>query len=113
MFGHQHVTHQQESLPIPRFFEHFHKQIPGPDGAQELSAFIKAKRNKMQVALSVVAFQVSPHRRRTHPFFQKGWATLVSSPRGEVQKWYPLLVRRRQAETLGESSGPPAAEWDV
>ncbi len=33
---------------------------------------------------------------------------LVSSPHGEVRKWYPLLVPRRQAEKSGESNAPPA-----
>ncbi len=41
---------------------------------------VTAKRNKMQIAFSVVTFQISRHRRRTaHPLLQKRWGTLVSS----------------------------------
>src|SRR5579859_2511642 len=67
------------------------------------------ERNEMQITFSVVSFQMSRHpSRNAHTFLQKGWGTLVSSPHGELRKWYPLLVRPRQAETFGESCAPPA-----
>ena len=59
-----------------------------------------------------MTFQISRHRRRTaHPFLQKGWGTLVALLRGELRKWHPLLVRRRQAESFGEFSVPPALNF--
>jgi len=64
----------------------------------------------MQIAFSVMSFQISRHQKRStaHPFFQKGWGTLVLSPHGELRKWYPLLMPLLQAEKSGESKAPPA-----
>jgi len=64
----------------------------------------------MQIAFSVMSFPISRHQKRStaHPFFQKGWGTLVLSPHGELRKWYPLLMPLLQAEKSGESKAPPA-----
>ena len=72
------------------------------------------ERNEMQITFSAVSFQMSRHpSRNAHPFLQKGWGTLVSSPHGELRKWYPFLVPLRQAEKLRESNAPPARQYGV
>ncbi len=82
-----------------------------PRGPQKRPPFVTAKRNEMQITFSVMSSQISRHqkKRTAHPFFQKGWGTLVSSPHGELRKWYPLLVPLRQAEKSRESNAPPAS----
>ena len=60
-------------------------------------------------ALAILHLSFLAGRPRFRGWFLKGWSTLISSPHGEVRKWYPLLVRGRQAENFGEFSVPPPA----
>ncbi len=62
----------------------------------------------MQITFSVMSLQISRHHCGTFPPFLTAGGALISSPHGELRKWYPLVVLIRQAETLGESSAPPA-----
>jgi len=119
VFRHPDITYEQEPVSLPHFSHHFHKQFPRPYCSQERPAFVAtervdrfaaARQNEVQIARSVMSFQIPRHHKRriAHPFFQKEWGTLVLSLHGSLRKWYPPLVRLRHADKSGKSNSPPA-----
>jgi len=78
--------------------------------SERVDRLAAARQNEVQIARSVLSFQISRHHKRriAHPFFQKGWGTLVLSLHGLLRKWYPLFVSLRQADRSGKSNSPPS-----
>src|SRR5580658_622335 len=67
MLRHHHISHQQKSIPIAHGRQRLHERSPSPRSSQQRQPPVAAKRQKMEMTLSVIAIQSFRHRNTPKP----------------------------------------------
>ncbi len=62
MLRHHHISHQQKSIPIANGSQRLHECIPSPRSSQERQPPVTTKRQKMEIAPSIIPLESSGHR---------------------------------------------------
>lgn len=95
MLGHDHVTHQRESVAVARFAENLNEGVSSSNGAQKRQPPIASESDEMQMAAPVVANEFVGHgdsdQSKPRPFKTQrvGHPEKLSQSLGDdVLQWY-------------------------
>ncbi len=89
MLGHHHIPNQAKPIALSNFCQRRNECIPGPRRSQKRQPPVAAKRQKMKMALSVVALKRIMHRLGRMPTEEK---PAPLDPKGAAPLCHPRLI---------------------
>jgi len=66
VIGHDHVSNQQEFIPLTNLAESLHEEISRLHGAEQLQPSIATEREEVQIPAPMAAFQIFGHVQNPH-----------------------------------------------